>query len=634
MKGTRALQARLLTLTLILSPLQAQKIDEVNPVKPHAPILWRPYLPVQVPPVRLTNSSRLRDLIRANKLYLTLNDAIALALENNIDIETQRYDSSGWNLERAQAGGALPGVPSGSSQTQSVASGQGVLGSQAAAGIRISGANGGTAGTTNVTVQQVGTVAQTYDPTVQQSSTFSHFSLPQANTLTSGNSLIVQGRRAYSTSYQQGFETGGSVTVSYNEHYLNETAPTDVLNPSVAPTLSISVQQNLLQGLGVAVNTKDIRVAKANVAISDLNFRSTVERTIANVTGTYFALVANFEDSNAKQDAFRTAQQFLTDTKRRVELGASAQLDITTAQNSLSGADQAVINSQAAVHQSELQLKGLISRTGLGDPLLADAQIIPLDRIEVPATDDLPPFKDLVAKAFANRSDLKAAKANADATEISTIATVNGLLPSAVMFASKSNAGTAGTAQIVRTPYGNYTANKYFQGGIGTALGQVLRNDFPSQSIGVFTQIQARDRVAQADYAIDQLSLRQQQLGVAKNTNQAQVDIMNATVALRQARARYEAAAQTLILQQQLYAAEQKKYAAGESTSYNVTQLQRDLVGAQSSELSAKVGWQNARISLDQNTGVTLEAHHISIDEAQSGKVARPSTLPAQLPDR
>ena len=185
----------------------------------------------------------------------------------------------------------------------------------------------------------------------------------------------------------------------------------------------------------------------------------------------------------------------------------------------------------------------------------------------------------------------------------------------------------------MKTPRGNYTADNYFVGGMGTALGQVFGNNFPSQSVGAYFQAQAFDRVAEADYAIDQLSLRQQQLGVAKTVNQVQVDIMNATVALRQARARYEAATQNRILQQQLYEAEQKKFAAGESTTYNVTQQQRDFVTGQSSELAALVGWENARISLDQTTGATLEVYHVSIGDAQSGKVARPSSLPAQLPN-
>jgi outer membrane protein TolC len=181
---------------------------------------------------------------------------------------------------------------------------------------------------------------------------------------------------------------------------------------------------------------------------------------------------------------------------------------------------------------------------------------------------------------------------------------------------------------VVSTPYGSYSADKYFVGGMGTALGQIFGNNFPSQSAGAFVSLQAYDRVAEADYAIDQLTLRQQQLGVAKTTNQAQVEIMNATVAVRQARARYEAAVQNRILQQKLFEAEQKKFAAGESTAYNVTQQQRDFVAGQSSELSSLVTWKNSRINLDQTIGATLETYHVSIAEAQAGKVSKASVLP------
>jgi outer membrane protein len=615
-------------LLLVSSPVWAQQQDYINPVRPSAPVLWRPYLPVTVPPVRLANSPRLRDLIRANRLYLTAQDAIALALENNIDIESGRYDSSGWRLERARAGGALPGVPTGASQTASVASGQGVLGSQAAAGVRISGSNGANAGTTNVTVAQVGTVAQTYDPTIQEATTFSHRSLPQPSTVQT-TSVLVQGQRIYTASYQEGFETGGSVTLSYNNHFLNENAPTDVLNPSVAPTLSVSVSQNLLQGFGVAVNTKDITVAKINVGISDLNFKTQVERTVVTVLNNYYALVGNYEDFRSKQGALETARKFLSETQRRVDLGASAQLDVTTAQNQVAAAQQASVNSQAAIQQQELQLKSLISRTGSFDPLIASVEIVPLDGIVIPAADDLPPTKDLVQEAFRNRSDLLAEKENIRGAEVSSIATINGLLPTAAVQAGKSNAGTAGDLRIVN----GSTADAYFAGGTGTALGQILRNNFPTESISAFGQVQIYDRVAQADHAIDQLQIRQQQLAMARDFNQVQVVLTNSVVALRQARARYEAAAQSLMLQQKLYEAEQKKFAVGESTTYNVTQQQRDFINAQSAQLSAMVTWQSARLSLDQTTGSTLAVHHVSIEQAQTGRIDRPSSLPASLPE-
>jgi len=622
----------LLCLGLLLAGSLFAQQDAINPVRPHAPILWRPYEPVTVPPVRLANSSRLADLIRAGNLYLTVRDAIALALENNVDIELQRYDASGWRLERAQAGGALPGVPSGSAQSSSVASGQGVLGSQAAAGVKTGGGGSSSGAGSNTTISQVGTVAQTYDPAIQEATTFGHRTVPSSDSVQSVTSVLIQGQRSYSASYQQGFVYGGSASVSYTDHYQNENAPTDVTNPSVFPTLSISIQQNLLQGFGVAVNTKDIRVAKINVGISDLNFKTQVMRTVSSVLGSYYALVADHEDLRAKRGALATARNFLDETGRRLELGAAAPLDVTTAKNQVAIAEQAEVNSLAAIRQQELQLKGLISRTGLGDPLVESAQIVPLDHLAIPAEDDLPPVKDLVKKALANRPDLEAEKENLNATEVSNLATVNGLLPTAVVFATKSNAGAAGTPQIVRTPFGSYTADPYFVGGIGKSLGQVFRNDFPSQSGGIYASVQIYDRVAEADHAIDQLSYRQQQLGAAKDFNQAQVDVMNSVVALRQARARYEAAVESRVLEQELYEAEQKKFSVGESTTFNVIQQQRDLTNAQSAELGALVSYENARIGLDQTTGATLEANHVSLTEALSGKVAQPSQLPATLP--
>lgn len=607
----------------------------LEPIRPSAPILWRPYLATTVAPVSLGNSGRLQVLIQAGKLYLTAHDAIALAVENNVDIENARYNipMMQWNLERAQAGGALPGVPSGTSQSASIASGQGVLGSQQAAGLNLPGLRGGSSGTSNATVSQVGPVTPVFDPTIQESDAFSHRSNPQANTLLSETSNLIQGARTYTGTYQQGLVTGGSISINYSEHYLNENAPLDVLNPSVVPAVSFSIQQNLLQGLGIAVSTRNINVAKINVQLSDLNFKTQVAGTVVNVLNTYFALVADYDDVRAKQDALETAQRFYDESKRRLELGALSQLDVTTAQNQMASSRLALVNSQATLREQELQLKNLISRNGTGDPAIQEAEIVPVDHLVMPATDDIPPTKDLVQEALANRSDLLAEQGNLKATEISNIGTVNGLLPSAGILASRSTTGLAGKPQTVNVPgYGVLQSDPYFRGGIGNALSQVFQQNFPTESIGVFGAIQPRDRVAEADYGIDQLSLRQQQLLAAKDRNQAQVDITNSVVALRQARARYEAAVQSRILQQQLLDAEEKKFNFGASTPYNVVVEQRDLASAQAAELSALATYQSARISLDQNTGTILEANHISLTEAESGKISGQSSLPQPLP--
>ncbi len=264
---------RSLSVALCLSSMTWAQQVSIEPIRPRAPFIVRPYRAPEVPPIRAGNSERLRALVRAGALYLTAQDAIALALENDIDLEVARYNPliSASQLQRAEAGGALPGVPSGASQAGSVASGQGVVGSQAAAGVSGGGGAGGASRTSNATITQVGPVTQTLDPAFQETTVFSHTSQPQANVVQSLTTVLVSNTKVFNASVQQGFLSGGSVTVNYTDHYLRENAPSDLLNPSVAPSLSLSFQHNLLRGFGVAVNARNITVSKMNLKTTDLN---------------------------------------------------------------------------------------------------------------------------------------------------------------------------------------------------------------------------------------------------------------------------------------------------------------------------------------------------------------------------
>jgi outer membrane protein len=594
----------------------------IAPIRPSAPVIIRPYEAVDVPPVRLANSPRLAQLVRAGALYLTVQDAIALALENNIDIEVARYNPiiAEWNVERSEAGGALPGVPSNASQAGSVAVGQGVAGSQAAAGVRIAGSNKSSGQTANAQISQVGPVTQTLDPSIQESSTFSHTTFPQPNIVQSVTPVLISNTRAHSASYQQGFLTGGAVTVNYTDNYLNENSPTDVLNPSSATNVSISVQQNLLRGLGIAVNARTITISKLNVTTSDLNFRAQVIGVIVNVLNLYYGLAADYEDLKAKRNAAETARTFLANVRRQIELGAVAPPEAINAESQVVTTGQAVVDAEATLRQAEVQLKNLLSRTGTADPLLRSVRIVPVDRITIPDKDDLPPIEEMVKQARANRVDLAAEKQNVQASEISALGTRNGLLPTSQVFAGTSNAGLAGTPRV--SP-GVLPPDPYFVGGVGTALGQTFRRNFPTERIGAYYAASLLNRTAQADYAIDQLQLRQTRLSTEKDLNQVEVDILNYVIGLRQARARYDAAVQNRVLEEQLYKAEQRKYELGTSVPYNVIQMQRDLIAAQSAEMAALVAYSQARIALDRTLGRTLDVYHVSVAEARSGQIAK-----------
>jgi outer membrane protein len=610
--------------------LLAAQEPTVEPVRPSAFIAVRPYLPPDIPPVRLENSGRLGNLVRAGMLYLTVQDAIALALENNMDIEVARYNPilAEWQLERSRAGGALPGVPSSAAQAGNVANGQGVVGSQAAAGVNTGGNGGNGPSATNATIAQIGPIAQTLDPIIQENTVFSHQTAPQADTVQSVLPVLISATRNSSFSYQQGFLIGGNITATYRDSYLNENAPTDVLNPSSAPSLTLTYQQNLLRGFGVGVNARTIRVSQLNVKASALNFKTQVSNTVNQVLNLYYALSAGYEDIRAKSNAVEVAQKFYENSGLQERAGTLARLDVITAESQLATAQYDLVNSETTLRQQELQLKNLLSRRGIADPLLASVQIVPLDRIAVPETDEFPPVKDLVQTALANRSDLAAERLGITSSEISALGTKNGILPLLVGLVSESTVGLSGTPQLAVSSFGVQTSNPYFDGGIGTAVGQVLRRNFPTNRALGYFQAPLRNDQAQADYAIDQLQLRQSQIQLSKDLNQVAVDVSNYRVAMRQAGGRYRAAVQTRILQQQLLDAEQKKLAGGASTPFNVVQQQRDLVAAQSAEIAALVDFSNARVALEQTLGTTLEANHVSIAEAQAGKVQRVSSLP------
>ena len=618
-----------LLLVLAASLGWAQK-SSIAPVP--APSWLRPYRAPNVPPVRLGNSPRLEDLVRAGTLYLSAQDAVALAIENNIDIEIVRYNFPilDWNLTRAEAGGLLPGVPSNASQAGSVALGQGVLGSQQAAGVSIPGTTSGRTLSTNATISQVGTVTQTLDPIVQQSSTFSHTTTVEPDSQQSITPVLLSNTRVNTASLQQGLLSGGSFTLSYSDHYLDENSPTDLLNPSSAPSLTLSVQHNLLQGFGFAVNGRTITVAKMNRDSGDLGFQTTVSGIIARVLNVYYSLGASYEDLKAKTTAAATASTFLGDVRERVRLGSSAGSEIIAAESQAVGTEQARLDSETTLQQQEIQLKNLLSRDGTADPVLRRVRILPVDPIPIPERDNTPPIEELVRQALANRADLASEREGEVTSAVNNLGTKSAVLPTGVVFASTSETGLAGTPRpmIGLGPLG--TPPSSLVGGLGTALGQLFRRDYPSESLGAGFFTPLINRQALADYAIDELTLRQTQLRDRKDFNQVQVDVANYLIALRQARARYDATVRNRILEEQLYSGERRRFELGTSIVYNVSQQQRDLIAAQSSEVAARVAYITARIGLEQVTGEILSANHVSLTEARQGRITRQPVLSAQ----
>lgn len=598
--------------TLVAASLASGQTP-IAPIRPTGSVFKRPYVPVQTPSIRMANSQRLADLIRAGQLHLTLQDAILLALENNIDIEIARYGPvvSDWRLQRAEAGGALPGVPSAAAQAGQVAAGQGVTGSQNSAGVAGGNAGqGGNQGGTNASITQIGPVTQNLDPAFQETSTFAHTSTPQANVTQSATNLLVSDTRSHTASLQQGLLTGGAVTIRFSQNYLKENSPTNILNPTVAPNLQFSFQHALGSGFGKRVNARNITIAKMNRGVADLTFQNNVINIVNQVEDLYFSLAAAQEDLKAKIVAADTAKTLLANVKRQVELGAAALPDVISAETEVVNTGLNVINAQTTLDQQELRLKNLLSRNGLAAPGLAAARIMPVDRLEIPPGGPMPNAADLIKEAREKRVDLISEKTSLKTTEESALGTKSALLPNVQAFGGISQAGLAGE---LKTGPGLALPDPKFIGGTGTALQQVFTGDFQTRRIGVFAQALIHNRQAQADYAVDRLSLRQSELNYAKHQSQIEVDVASGLTSIQQARARYQYAVQNRKLQEELLTAEQKKFEFGASKAYDVILQRRDLANAQAAEVSALATYVRARIALDKTTGRTLEVNRINI---------------------
>ena len=614
----------------LLPPSRAQETLLVE--RPNAPVIVRPYMAPSVPPVRLKNSNRLRNLIRAGKLYLTVQDAIALAIENNLDLEVDRYGPivAEWQVERQQAGGPLRGVTGGNTLVNQATSGQGIAGSQQSAGLTGGGNNNGGSGAGAATVSQIGPITPNLDAVLQNATAFSHTTTPQPNTLQSQTPSLIDTRHIYDTFVQQGLLTGGFVQASANESYLKENTPTDILNPSVAPVVQVFMRHNFLQGFGTDVNSRFIRVAQKNVGLSQETFRSQLLNLVANVLNLYWDLASQYEDVKARQLSLGVAQKFYHDTKRQIELSALAKVDIYRAEGELTTRKQELAISQSTVHQQENLLKNAISRNGLEDPLVDEAEVVPVDHIQVPEQEELPGLRELVAKAMAKRPDVALARINQETAEISALGTANGVLPFLVALGAVTDRGLAGRANP--QPNG-ITADPYYVGGLGTALGQVFRHNFPDWRVaGGFEGI-IHNRVAQGDYGVDQLQLRQNELITRRSMNQLVVDISNQVIALRQARARYSQAVDTRVLDEQLLEKEQRKFSLGASTINDVVVAQRSLATARAAEVASLATYSRARVAFDQVLGETLDNNNVSISEALEGQVARESRLSNALTD-
>ncbi|MGA9626092.1 MAG: TolC family protein [Bryobacteraceae bacterium] len=605
------------------------------------------YVAHPVAKISFEDSPRIDKLMRAGNIYLSLRDAIALALENNLDIEYARYNPklADANSLRVSAGALLRNVSSSISSGPSSASlGVAAQSSLGSAGTSTSASSGGQGGVlSGLSVQLAGTAIPNLDPVFYASGQFSHSTQIETATNITGTNYLVSQYKSATYGIQQGFLTGTSIQLGMGDTLgVTQNSPYNLFTPYSQSTLQLTIQQNLLQGFRPSVNNRAIRVAKNQRHISDLTFKSQVMTTVANVASLYWDLVTDNEDLKVKQHTFELNKKLYEDNQRKAELGAIAPIDIIQAEAEMKSSQQDVTTAELQVLQQEMILKSVLTRSGMDDLAVVGARIVPTDHIDVPAQEAVRPIQDLMAEALANRPDVEQNAIGLEDARITTLGVKDAMLPQLSGFATFSNSGLAGQVNTqpypVTLPNGQTVlqtrtaadVNPYFLGGFGTVLGQVFGRNFPNYSAGLSLTITLRNRSTQADLITDQLNYRQQQLQDKQLHNSIKLNVINAQTAVRQARAAWETSVEARKLQEQTLAGTQRKYELGTSTILDVVITQRDTTTRQLNEVDALSQYNRARLNLQSVLGTVLTDYQVDIEQAKTGVVGRePDPIPA-----
>ena len=599
---------------------------------PHGfPNLFNIYRPVSVGNPVITNSPRLEQLIHDGKLELSLQDAVELALENSMDIVVERY--APWMADASILKAKAGGIPAGTAGS--------LLGSS----------------TANLPFFS-------YDPNLSSSMVLDSRTTPVNNPLISGTGVasttaghLSTHTSQFNTQFTEGFQTGTNLSVTWDNTRSSSTSLANFFNPTVQSTLSVGFSQQLLNGFGLSVNRRNIQISKNNRKIADWAFAQQAITTVTNTVLAYWELVYARSNVKVEEQAVTVSQKLYSDNQKQYQAGTMSPLDVVTAESELATDRQNLIVAQTVQLQDEQILKNLISKDPLAGNFIT-VEIITTDQPTQPAAIENPSFEDSIKEAFAKRPELQQQVYNLKNADIDVMATRNALLPALILSAQYSSVGLAGNSLITTSslspnillPILDENGNPVLvngvpifqpeqvshvtgtnQAGFGTAQSQIFHNKFPEYTGQLTLNLPLRNRSAQADSARAILTQREEQATIQQLKNAAILDVRNTYIALTQDRAQVEAASEARKLSQTAFEDEQKKYRLGASTVYNVVLRQRDLVGAQGTELRALANLEEAKANYERALGRTLEVNHVNIADAKSGQVERETLIPGTL---
>ncbi|MGE5734396.1 MAG: TolC family protein [Acidobacteriota bacterium] len=614
---------------VVLGPVLVKGQTAVKPAS-HLPNFFAPYTPGQVPEPRVANSGRLDSLLRNGRIMLSLEDAIALALENNLDLAIARYNLAiaDTDVLRAKSGNSVRGVATGLVQG-TPGGGIGGFGAGApgaGAGGTSGGAGGAGTGASGLVQSTLGTGAplESYDPILVASMNIEHSSAPQSNIVTTGVSRFQQNSGIANFSYSQAFATGTQLMLDFNNSRATNNALFSTLVPEIRSDFRFTFRQHLLSGFGLGPNLRFVHIAKNNREISDVAFRNQVVATVVQIENIYWDLVSAFETVRVNEQSVALAEKTVSDDRAQVKIGNLAPIEVTRAESELAQRREDLLIAQTQLQLQQLLMKNAITRN-LSDRVLASAPVIPTNLVALPAQEPVVPVEDLIQDAFVHRPELVQTRIDLTNRDISRKGARNALLPTVDFVAWYGGSGLAGVQNPLNTEVPPLSIPTT---GFTNAFTQLVHTDFPDYAVGLSVNLPIRNRGAQADQVRSELEYRQAQMRSLQLQNQVGIEVRNAQFAVEQNRARVDTARQARDLASQTFDIERKRFALGASTSNDVLHRQRDLAQAESTLVNAMSAYAKSRVELDRSTGSLLSRYGIVLDEAESGNVNTLPTVP------
>jgi outer membrane protein TolC len=589
------------------------------------------YTSSKVPPVQLTNSPLITQLIRDGKLYLSLKDAIRLALENNLDLAIARYTLpiASTDVLRTQAGGIFRGVNTGVVQG-TPGGGIGGFGAGApggGAGGTTGGAGGAGSGASGLVQSTLGSGAPvaSYDPVITAVVGAEHQTTPLPSLQIYGVPLLQLNTGQANINYSQAFSTGTSISFEFDNNRQTTNSPFFNISPALSAQYRFTLQQQLLSGFGFGPNLRYLRIANNNKKISDIAFKSQVIATITQIENIYWDLVNAYEQAQVNEQSLAFAQQSLDNARKQLQLQSIPEMDVMRSEADVSKRDQDLTLARTSLELQELLIKNALTRS-LDDPVLEAVAVVPTDRLQEVQPPPAHAVQELIAEALRDRPELAQSDIDLANRQISSQAVRNALLPSLSLVGFYGGSGLAGPLNPLYNPNLTGVANvSTVPIDYSGALQNTFNNTAPDYYIGLNLNIPIRNRVAKADQYRSELEYRQAELRREELKKQIRIEVRNADYALQQTAARVDAARKARDLAQRTFDITKKEQDLGAGSIFQTMTAQRDLSLSELDLVAAMTVYEKAKVELDRATASTLEHNGIEVQDAIKGVVSNPT---------